>query len=197
MVRPEDQRTDAETQRHYGGVPLRFGGEPLAWLRFSYRCRLDRDDDWLAISESSEWVTAEVDRLPLLRFDYRRDATTEPSAHVQVHAHRGAMSHLLSRANVKAPHDMSTVRVPTGGARFRTCLADVVQMLVTQMGVDAKDGWQEAVEANRFQYRTTQVGAIVRAQPGLAAAQLERMGYRITPPAEGPREVHRKALTAW
>lgn len=191
LVQPEGQ------QKHTGGVPLTIDGERLAWLRLSYRCQMDSHNEWMAVSESEEWVVAEVDRTPILRFDYRRDASWEPCSHIQVHAHRGAMSHLLSRANRPNPHDMSEVRMPTGGARLRPCLADIVQMLVTQMGFDAVDSWSDAVTSSRRGYRIIQTMALVRAQPELAAAELERLQYRVTRPNGAPAEAHDKALTAW
>jgi hypothetical protein len=92
---------------------------------------------------------------------------------------------------------MSTVRIPTGGARFRPCLADLAQMLVTQMGVDHLDTWETAVLANRRQYRATQVAAVVRAQPDLAVAELERIGYTVQPPADGRRQPHPEAIDKW
>lgn len=191
LVQPQDQQT------HAGGVPLTVDGERLAWLRLSYRCRMDSYNEWMAVSESEEWVVAEVDRTPILRFDYRRDASSEPCSHIQVHAHRGAMSHLLSKADRPNPHDMSEVRMPTGGARLRPCLADILQMLVTQMGFDAMEGWQEAVTASRRGYRSIQAMALVRAQSELAAAELERLGYTVSRPPGGAPRADEKALIVW
>lgn len=191
LVQPEGQET------HAGGVPLTIGGEELAWLRLSYRCRIDSRNQWMAVSSSEEWVVAQVDRTPILRFDFRRDASWEPCSHIQVHAHRGAMSHLLSQANRPNPHDMSEVRLPTGGARMRPCLADIIQMLVTQMGFDAVEDWEAAVLTSRIGYRSIQIKALARAQPELVAVALERLGYVVTRPPEGVPVGAAKALRIW
>ena len=180
-----------------GGVPLTINNHRLASLRVTYHCHLDSHQAWLAVQASKEWVVAEVDSTPIIRFDYRRKATSEPTSHIQIHAHRGALSHLLSRANRPNPHDMSYVRIPTGGARFRPCLADVVQMLITQIGVDALDGWQEVVEQSRSQFRAVQLKAMVRNQTELAAEALENEGYTVTRPPGGVPEPGQKSLTVW
>jgi len=70
-------------------------------------------------------------------------------------------------------------------------------MLITQIGVDALDGWQEVVEQSRSQFRAVQVKAMVRDQTELAAEALENEGYTVTRPAGGVPEPGRKSLTVW
>ena len=124
----------------------------------------------------------------MLRFDYLRDARTVPCAHINVHAHRGALSHLLSRAGDPEAHDMAKLHIPVGGARFRPCLEDVLQFLVQECRFDSLDGWLDAVKAGREQWRRTQVRAATRDFPEEAAGALRTLGYAVGAPAVSSEE---------
>lgn len=80
------------------GVSLLVGGEPLATLSVSMYLSLDRNRTFLKTVRSDLVVKSTLDRTPLIRLDYRADMAKAPSAHWQVHAERGAFSHLLARA---------------------------------------------------------------------------------------------------
>lgn len=181
------------------GEPVRLfiRGEPLATLKVHLYCRLDSRGQWLAIEESGFGVWATVDRTPILRYDYLRDPDGSiPGAHLQVHAHRGALSHLLSRSSHDRPHDMSALHMPVGGSRFRPCLEDVVEFLITELRVDACDGWRAAVEAGRERWRRTQLNAVVRDLPEVAAEQLRNLGYEVRSP-DRPPDDKKRALHIW
>lgn len=179
-----------------GDVPLSVGGDRLASLEIHVRCRLDSRGRWLAVDQSAYKLRLDADSTPLLRLEYLRDAHTAPSAHLQVHAQRGALSHLLSRAGHHAPHDMSKLHLPLGGARFRPCFEDLVQLIVTEVGVDVLPGWERAVFAGRARWRRTQAKAVARDFPEEAADVLRQLGYAVVAPAEAP-ETDQRALTAW
>lgn len=164
-------------------VPLYIEGAHLASLDVTLRCRLDSRGTWLAIEESAFKVSATVDRAPIYRYEYVRDPVGQtPGAHLQVHAHRGALSHLLSRSGHPYPHDMSRLHMPVGGARFRPCLEDVVQFLITEFRVDAEDGWRNVVYTGRARWRRVQLKATVRDMPEEAAEQLRALGYTVQAP---------------
>jgi hypothetical protein len=163
-------------------VPLSVQGERLASLEVHIRCRLDSRGTWLAIDQSAYKLRLDADSTPLLRLEYVRDAHTAPSAHIQVHAQRGALSHLLSRSGHPAPHDMSKLHLPVGGARFRPCLEDLLQLLIVECRVDALEGWMEAVVAGRARWRATQARAVTRDFPREAADVLRQMGYEVISP---------------
>ena len=74
-----------------------------------------------------------------------------PAAHIHVHAHRDGLSHALgktgsktkrgkARAEAREVPRMADLHFPVGGHRFRPCLEDVLEMLVTELGVDHPDG---------------------------------------------------------
>jgi hypothetical protein len=135
------------------GVPLFVGGQRLATLTASVSCRLDSVNRYLAVEQSRHSVRADVDRTPIMRYEYHRDMDTAPNAHLHVHAHRGALSHLLSRSGHDTPHDMSALHFPLGGSRFRPCLEDLVQFLIQECGFDSLPGWLTHVEAGRERWR--------------------------------------------
>lgn len=181
-----------------GGIPLRAAGETLAWLRLSIWCCPDSYSQWLAVHGSKVWVTSNLDRTPIIRYEYLRDSHSGvPLSHVQVHAHRGSMSHLLTKTGHAEPHDISALHLPTGGARFRPSVEDVLQFLIWDCKVDAKDGWQAAVEKARTDFRRSQLKAAVRATPADAASALRRLGYSVTPPTDGDPPDNPSALTVW
>ncbi|GAB2972874.1 hypothetical protein GCM10017788_74860 [Amycolatopsis acidiphila] len=70
-------------------------------------------------------VTAKVDRTPIARYDYDREARAKPSSHIQIHAHRGAISHLLSQAgHPNHTHSSRCTSRPVArvsGRHWRTC----------------------------------------------------------------------------
>jgi hypothetical protein len=113
-------------------VPLLVGGDHLADLAPAVYLGLDRTGEFLKAVRSEFVVKSVLDRTPLVRLDYRTDMNRAPVAHWQIHAERGAFSHLLSRAHavdesrVGKPHDLSSLHFPVGGERFRPCLEDAL-----------------------------------------------------------------------
>lgn len=180
-----------------GGIPLKAGGETLAWLRVDYLCRLDSAEMFLAIDNSKVWIVAEVDSTPIFRFEYLYDASWVPHSHIQVHAERGALSHLLSRTGHKRPHSLTALHLPTGGSRFRPGLEDVIQFLITDCRFDSLPGWRSAVLRERAEWRAVQTRAVVRAWPEEAAKRLREMGYTVALPDSGHPAPSRRTLENW
>jgi hypothetical protein len=120
-----------------------------------------------------------------------------PSAHIQVHGHRGALSHLLSQAGHATPHDMSALHIPVGGHRFRPCLEDFIQFLIAECKFDSKRQWRSQVEAGRARWRLRQAAAVSRDVPEVAARVLRSLGYSVTAPSEPPPEPSPKVLRNW
>lgn len=186
VIRPGDNK----------GLPLHVDGKELARLELSIACELDSVGQYLAVERSSFGLLAALDRTPVLRIDYRRDMYSAPAAHVQVHAHRGALSHLLSRAGHPHPHDMSALHIPIGGARFRPCLEDFIQFLIAECRFDSLDGWQDCVREGRARWRRRQAAAVTRDMPEEAARVLRELGYKVESPVP-PLGDNQKALHNW
>lgn len=178
-------------------VPLLIEGKRFGDLRVRIRCQLDSRGTWLAVESSDFQLVAAVDRAPIIRFDYLRQPKSVPAAHVQVHAHRGALTHLLSQAGHPKPHDIAALHVPVGGARLRPCLEDVIQFLIADCGFDAAHGWQNVLNAGRARWRRTQAKAITRDFPAEAVEVLESLGYAVTLPDGGHPASSDKALYSW
>jgi len=143
-------------------APLSVKGKELAALDVSLRICKDSSDRFLAVEKSTFKLLANLDKEPIMRWDYERVAHSKPTAHIQVHGHRGALSHLLSQADHRSPHSMQFLHIPVGGARFRPCLEDVVEFLIADCRFDAKPGWREVVQAGRARWRRLQARSVVR-----------------------------------
>lgn len=172
-------RPVAQTDRE-GGIPLFAGGAQHGWLRVNYHCRADAENEFLAIHRSkfSVWTTTE--NPPLFRFEYDSDAAKKADAHIHVHGERPALAGFLASARYRK---LQQLHLPTGGARFRNGIEDVIEFLITDCDIDARAGWCTAVKTSRDQWWETQLKAATRRMPAVAAEQLRSMGYQIMPPA--------------
>ncbi|WP_158373945.1 hypothetical protein [Cellulosimicrobium cellulans] len=169
-------------------IPLCVNGQHLADLSLALYQTLDHSRKHLKTTRTDFGVFSTLDRTPLLRLEYRSDMREDPVCHWQVHAERGAFSHLLSIANsadarrVPSPHDLSKVHLPVGGERFRPCLEDLIEMLIRDCGIDAAPGWQQVLEAERERWRLRQFRTAVRDLQDEAAAVLRAHGWEVTSP---------------
>jgi hypothetical protein len=172
-------------------------GADLATLRVNYKLCTDAFSQWLAVEHATFELKASIDRAPIIRWDYDRDARRKPSSHVQVTAHRGALSHLLSRLSHPTPHSLESLHIPTGGERFRPCLEDVIEFLITDCGFSGRPGWQQVVREGRAKWRRIQTGVVVRDAPAVAADVLRRLDYTVTPPEGGDVPERLDKLHGW
>lgn len=169
----------------------------LAELSVIYKLCVDSFSRYLAVEHSSFALKAKLDRAPIIRWEYDREARSKPSSHVQITAHRGALSHILSRLNHDTPHSIESLHLPMGGERFRPCLEDVVEFLIRDCGFPGAASWKSVVRDGRAKWRRIQTRVAVRDAPSLAVAQLEAMGYTVTPPVDGGRTERIEKLTGW
>ncbi|HLR93057.1 MAG TPA: hypothetical protein VK053_00905 [Jiangellaceae bacterium] len=187
---------------HRARIPLLIDGEPLADLSITEHLSLDRTGTHLKTVKSDLRVFSRLERTPLLRLEYQFDMRSAPIAHWQVHAERGAFSHLLTRANhyrsmnARNPNALSSLHLPVGGERFRPCIEDVLQFLVADCGVDSKPGWRGVVERGRVAWRRRQLASSVRDAPTDAARVLRDLGWTVNEPSHKPVE-NRGPLTTW
>jgi len=197
IIRVEDSSTQDRVR-----IPLLVDGEPLAELSITEHLGLDRTATHLKTVKSDLRVFSRLERTPLLRLEYQHDMRSAPIAHWQVHAERGAFSHLLTRANhhrstsARKPNALSSLHLPVGGERFRPCIEDMLQFLVADCGVDSKPGWQNVVEHGREAWRRRQLASSVRDIPAEAARVLHDLGWTVTAPPRLPEE-NLAPLTTW
>jgi hypothetical protein len=149
----------------------------------------------MAVSRAEFRVSAHGESQPLFRYEFDRAAyETVPTAHLQIHAHRDAFTWVMTRAGRRSKRararaaetqktpSMHEIHFPLGGRRFRPALEDVLQMLVEEFGIDAVDDWRELLADGREHWRRQQVRASIRDAPDDAAAALEMLGYKVSPP---------------
>jgi hypothetical protein len=169
----------------------------LAELSANFKLCVDSHQTHIAVEHSSFVLKARLDRTPIIRWDYDRDARAKPRSHVQITAHRGALSHLLSRLDHKTPHSIESLHIPTGGERFRPCLEDIVEFLIRDCGFQGKNGWEAELRQGRARWRRIQTRAVVRDSPAEAAAELTALGYTVAPPCDGEQPERTDRLTTW
>lgn len=191
------------------GIPLCVEGEPLLTLKVKLVCSMDRFDHHLAVDSSHVHVYAgaEASGEPLFRYEFERQVQSDiPTAHIHVHAHRDALAYAMSRTgsaskrgrerqNSPAFPRMSELHFPVGGARFRPCLEDVLDMLVRELGVDCTPEGREALAEGRRIWREAQLGSAVRDNPAHAVKTLRDLGYEIGEPTGDLPEPHLRRLT--
>lgn len=184
-------------------------GEPLLTLKVEYRCVWDSAGQYLAVDKSKVVVHAgsAASGEPLFRYEYIRNPGRElPGAHVQIHAHRDGIAHVMTlagrstrrarrRADAVAVPAMRDLHFPVGGARFRPCLEDVLEMLVCELGVDCDADGRVALAQGRLSWRRGQLRSSVRDSPEDAAKVLVVLGYTVTPPVGGHPPMNAKRLT--
>jgi hypothetical protein len=184
------------------GIILNVNGSPLLRLVVSIQCTYDHREQYLAVEDSKVAVLpAFGSSEPLFRYEYLRNPTSGiPCAHLQVHAHRDALTFVMARSGSASKRgqrrkeqvesgeqvpSLSELHLPLGGARFRPCLEDILEMLVDELGVDAPVGASEALADGRATWRRKQLGAAVRDCPEVAARTLADLGYTVATPPEG------------
>jgi len=181
-------------------IPLTVGGEHLADLEIVMYQMLDRTGTHLKTSKTDFRIFSTIDRTPLLRLEYDTAARVVPTAHWQFHAERGAFSHLLTIASrtrqVRGPGDLSKLHLPVGGERFRPGLEDLLELLIRDCGIDAADGWEDAITEGRKRWRLRQLRSAVRDQQEETAALPSDLGWKVT--REGtPSIPHDEPYTRW
>src|SRR5699024_4665943 len=170
---------DARARR----IPLKVAGRHVASLAVHLYQELDRTGEFLKTSRTDFSVHSTLERKPLLRLEYDASTNRAPVGHWQIHAERGAFTHLLtlghSTGRVDKPTDLSALHFPVGGERFRPSLEDLLEFLIRDCGVDSVSGWQNAVAEGRERWRRLQLRAVVRDLQEDAAAVLRDYGWHV------------------
>lgn len=191
------------------GITLTAQGAPLLRLAVNYQCGWDGPGRFLAVhaSEFHVWSALGESGGPLFRYEFiKRPRSGIPTAHLQVHAHRDAVTHAMSNVGTRSARArrrgkqrgigrMELLHFPLGGARFRPALEDVLQMLVDEFGIDADDQWQTHLNEGRIEWRQQQLRAAIRDDQRVAAETLVALGYNVDPPPGGHPEALRERLS--
>lgn len=151
------------------------------------RYRWSVPDDALVVRASKMALFLVGDRQPLVRFEYHESLTSTPPSHFHVHAERSAFGAMLARTHgtdggTRSPGRLASLHLPLGGPHFRTGLADFVEFLIEECGVDARPGWRIAVHEYRRDWRRDEAAATARQFPAETADALRALGWRVDAP---------------
>ncbi len=191
-------------------IPLLIDGRHRLNLRVEISCTWDRAKRYLTVIDSKcsvETLGEGTRAQPLFRFEYDRSATGGlPAAHIHVHAHPDEITWMMTLGNRHrakgrrakgAMPVLSELHLPVGGARFRFCIEDVLEMLIVEFGVDARDdNWHSILAEGRAEWRRMQLAAAVRDGQETAAKALREAGWTVSPPADGVPPDDLRLLTA-
>lgn len=154
------------------------------WMDVSFQLRLDAEREHLMVHKSFFGIFgSHEDKHGLFHYDYERDkADGYPDAHLQLYAE----SELFGRVNnprTDAGRSLAQLHFPVGGKRFRPCLEDIIEFLIVERLVEARDGYEKVIEAGREGFRKNQLMAAMRRDPATVEAFVER--YDIKGQARG------------
>lgn len=82
------------------------------------------------------------------------------------------------------------------GPHFRPSLADVVEFVIVECGVDASPSWREAVHGFRNRRRREEAAATTRQFPAETAQTLRSLGWGVQPPVPADVPPQFAVLTA-
>lgn len=145
------------------------------WMDVSFQLRLDAEREHLMVQKSFVGVFgAQAAKHGLFHYDYERDkADGYPDAHVQV----DAVSDLFATLNdpkTDPGRSLASLHFPVGGKRFRPCLEDVIEFLVIERIVQARDDYSGILAAGRERFRRNQLMAAMRRDPATVDKFIER-----------------------
>lgn len=145
------------------------------WMDVSFQLRLDAEREHLMVHKSFFGIFGSQDaKHGLFHYDYERDkADGYPDAHLQVEA----VSELFATLNdpkCDSGRSLAALHFPVGGKRFRPCLEDVIEFLVVERIVEARDGYEKILETGRERFRQNQLMAAMRRDPATVDRFIER-----------------------
>lgn len=197
IAQPGGQRFLIQVTEPRGLITLVRNAEPVALLRVVYWCVANSDRQFLAIHRSDFEFRSMRDRSPVFRLDYLRDAHRVPTAHWNIHAERGTVSHLLGQTNPDHSGQFSEIHFPVGGARLRPCLEDFLHLVITEFRIDTHQNAMTVLGDGRERWRRRQVATLVRDAPDEAVRVLTELGYSVTDPADGAVLPRPESLRRW
>lgn len=164
------------------------GGPAVGLVQLDYALGTDRSGQHLAVQNSAFQLRDSRGKKPIVRVEYVRDAIKVPCSHIHVHAESGLFTQLLGATGHASPAAVQSVHIPTGGDRFRPCVEDFIEFLISECKVAGREGWRDEVTAGRETWRQMQTAAAVRDRPEAAIKELERLGLIVSgePRADRP-----------
>ena len=119
----------------------------------------------------------------IARWDYNRNRTKHPVAHIHVGGQAPILEALAVRGVSTRP-ELERHHFPVGGKRFRPCLEDVIEYAIREGLAEPHDGWRSAIDEHRNVFYQLQLKAAVRRDPESAADALRDGGWSCEPRSE-------------
>lgn len=200
VVSTDRQLEAAIRQEDVGGIRLVRNGVPLLRLEVRIWLITDHQREHLKVENSQIRVFPEVGKLPVFRYEYELEKETShlPAAHVQFHGEHRQLAEVMLAAGMKRTRSSSgggpnitDLHFPVGGSRFRPCLEDILEMLITEFDIDPLPDRESALEAlgqGRVGWRNRQLRTAVRDDPQTAADMLRVLGYEVGWPTDSGSE---------
>jgi hypothetical protein len=177
-------------------APLHISGDRISSLDVRAHCRMDSRGEWLAVDQSYYVLSADLDRTPVLRFDYVRDARTAP-------ARTFSCTHTEEHCLTCCPELVTLTRT--------TCRSSTYQWVVLGSGRPSRTPCSSSCRSAastrcrtggwRLRPAARPGGAVKRAQwPGTSRRRrlgpCAHLGYQVEAPQE-PVKITGKALYYW
>jgi hypothetical protein len=162
------------------GLPLKIRKSPKFYLGLSMHLQPDEQDAHLMVKSSAIILATDAaisNGNMLLHYDYQREKEDGyPEAHLQI----CATSESWEEAGRRHDGDirlLNKLHLPVGGRRFRPTLEDILEFLIVEQLVEARPGWEAAIENSRNAFREKQLRAAIRRSPAIALDQLRSDGW--------------------
>ncbi|WP_438295440.1 hypothetical protein [Streptomyces sp. HUAS TT7] len=145
------------------------------WMDVSFQMRLDAEREHLMVHKSFIGMFGSEDaKHGLFHYDYERDKVDGyPDAHLQIDASSEFFG-TLNDPKRDPGRSLAALHFPVGGKRFRPCLEDVIEFLVVERIVEARDGYEKFLETGRERFRRNQLMAAMRRDPATVDRFIER-----------------------
>lgn len=156
-------------------------------LAVEFRLRPSSSGSGVAVEKSSIKVEFRATQrfVPIVRFEFDREARNKPSSHFQFHAESVPLGLLLARSGrYETAAQQQNIHFPLGDPQFRVTVEDVVELVVREFDAQPMPGWEERVEEGRSRFVEKQTEAVIRRDPAKAAEVLRSAGYTVHPPSD-------------
>ncbi len=166
-------------------IPMGVSGPTRVWLSLFYSVALDRDRDFLEITQSAMTLFSEdrrADDALIVSIDFARDPGNKyPGAHLHVGGNRSDLDRIYGGDERKV-RKLRDLHFPVGGKRFRPTLEDLVEFMVLEEMAVPRNGWESMVQKHRELWMERQARAAVRNHQDAAAEVLRSKGWTVEPP---------------
>jgi hypothetical protein len=167
-ISPQDQITT--------GIPLIAGrGAPRLYMGLSMRLEADVEHRYLMVTSSVMILALDPElSKTLVHYDYEREkADGYPEAHIQICATSPEWETVGAICGGEKGRALERLHLPVGPRRFRPSVEDLIEFVVAERIVPAKQkAWRTVLNASRERFRVQQLRAAVRRDPATAIAVL-------------------------